>query len=149
MLNKKLPYNVVLSQAKLKWENLGFNELITSGNEIYLFKFNNESGGNGVLSLGPCTMAGTPLMLKKWEADVIKQPIDKFGNVSIWVKLFGIPLRYWTVEGWVQPHIPFPKGCQCMQEPAMKASRITYSRICIDIAIESEFPEKFVVEIRV
>lgn len=65
--SKKLSFSVVLSQEKLKWGNMGFEELMPSGNGIYLLKFNEENEFNEVLSRDPWTVTGATFMLKKWE----------------------------------------------------------------------------------
>lgn len=64
-----MPFNAILSQAKLKWGNMGFRELMTTDNGIYLLKFKEENECNEVLSRGPWTVVGASFMPKKWEAE--------------------------------------------------------------------------------
>lgn len=65
---KKLPFSVVFSQTRLKWESCGFIELLTSGNGVYLLMFKEESDCVEMLRRNHWTIVGAPLMLKMWEA---------------------------------------------------------------------------------
>lgn len=47
----------------------GFSYLMTSGNDVYLLKFKEETDCNEVLGRDPWTVAGAPFMLKKWQVE--------------------------------------------------------------------------------
>lgn len=139
--NKKFLYSVVLSQARLKWEKFRFRELITRGNGIYLFKFDDERGCEEALGKGPWKIVGAPIYVKKMG----EGRLENSKTLPLWVKLYDIPLEYWTNVGFC--HIAsFLGRATLWDEPTMQASRISFPRICIVIDVDGNFQEKFMVE---
>lgn len=42
--SKKAYFQVILNQARLKWNKYGFRELLISGNDVYYIKFDDDEG---------------------------------------------------------------------------------------------------------
>lgn len=53
---KKSPLNVILNQARLKWNKYRIRELMVK--EFFYFKVDNEKRCNDTLSNGPWTLVG-------------------------------------------------------------------------------------------
>lgn len=61
------------------------------------------------------------------------------------MKLYGIPLQYWTKDGFsrIASFLGVPLYAI---ELTVLASRISFARICIVKDVDGEFSEKFIVE---
>ncbi|GKC34599.1 RNA-directed DNA polymerase, eukaryota, reverse transcriptase zinc-binding domain protein [Tanacetum coccineum] len=62
------------------WGRYGLEEMFTTNNDIYCFKFKHETGMNAVLDNSPWLVGGRPLI------------------VPLWIKMFAIPLEAWTTD---------------------------------------------------
>lgn len=84
------------------------------------------------------------MYLRKWEADE-EDKLDDFKAIPLWVKLYGIPLQYWTNIGFIYLSNFF--GVPLYADgPALQASRILFARICVVMDVEGDFPESFKVK---
>lgn len=97
-LGQKLPYTMVNSLAHRLWDELGLEEVLSSDNGFYFFKFENSESLNQVLDRAPWHMANRPLVLKKWHPNMTLL-FEELKTIPLWMKLFGVPLEYWTPVG--------------------------------------------------
>ncbi|GKD48359.1 RNA-directed DNA polymerase, eukaryota, reverse transcriptase zinc-binding domain protein, partial [Tanacetum coccineum] len=86
----ELRYNI-----RRMWSKYGLYDIISNGNSVWLFKFRNKEGMNTIVNQSPLMVNGKPLMVQKWNPDVCVEK-DK---ISIWAKLYNIPLEAWSVKG--------------------------------------------------
>nr|GEX47162.1 copia protein [Tanacetum cinerariifolium] len=69
---------------------------VRGGSLIWQFSF--KDGLDAMLENGPWFIRNNPLISKKWNPDVnfIKEDV---GNVSVWVKLYGVPMAVLSEDG--------------------------------------------------
>ena len=76
-------------------------------------------------------MANRPLVLKRWHPNMqfLKDDLDR---VPVWVKLYNVPLEYWTVKGLscVASAIGVPLHADLT---TLLRKRLSYARVCVEI----------------
>ncbi|GJW69800.1 RNA-directed DNA polymerase, eukaryota, reverse transcriptase zinc-binding domain protein [Tanacetum coccineum] len=92
MSYSELRYNLVRMCGKF-----GLREIITQS-RVFLFKFRESEGMSYVLENGPWMVSNKPLMVQKWEPDVI---IDRSEPKTLpcWIKLHKVPFEAWIIKG--------------------------------------------------
>nr|GEX70046.1 RNA-directed DNA polymerase, eukaryota, reverse transcriptase zinc-binding domain protein [Tanacetum cinerariifolium]GEX75873.1 RNA-directed DNA polymerase, eukaryota, reverse transcriptase zinc-binding domain protein [Tanacetum cinerariifolium] len=93
----KMSYSELRYNLVRMWGRFRLREISTQ-NGVFLFKFRESEGMSYVLENGPWMVNNKPLMVQKWEPDVV---IDKSEPKSLpcWIKLHNIPLEPWTSKG--------------------------------------------------
>ena len=97
-MGQKLPYPVVNSIAKRIWGSYGLSEVLSAENGFYLFTFDFVDRATNVLERAPWHMANKPLVLKCWQPNM-QFFKDDLVRVPVWVRLYNVPLEYWTIKG--------------------------------------------------
>jgi hypothetical protein len=97
-VGQKLPYPVVNSIANRIWISYGLSEVLSSDNSFFIFNFDSVDHATNVLERAPWNMANRPLVLKRWQPNMqfLK---DDLARVPVWVRLYNVPLEYWTIKG--------------------------------------------------
>ena len=130
-VGQKLPYPVVNSIAKRIWGSHGLSEVLSSDNGFFLFTFDSVDRATNVLERAPWHMANRPLVLKRWHPNMqfLKDDLDR---VLVWVKLYNVPLEYWTVKGLscVASAIGVPLHTDLT---TLLRKRLSYARVCVEI----------------
>jgi len=130
-VGQKLPYPVVNSIAKRIWGSYGLSEVLSSDNGFFLFTFDSVDHATNLLERAPWHMANRPLVLKRWQPNMqfLK---DDLVRVPIWVKLYNVPLEYWTVKGLscVTSAIGVPLHTDFT---TLFSKRLSYARVCVEI----------------
>lgn len=130
-VGQKLPYPVVNSIAKRIWGSHGLSEVLSSDNGFFLFTFDSVDRATNVLERAPWHMANRPLVLKRWHPNMqfLKDDLDR---VPVWVKLYNVPLEYWTVKGLscVASAIGVPLHADLT---TLLRKRLSYARVCVEI----------------
>ncbi|CAL5343226.1 unnamed protein product [Camellia sinensis] len=81
------------------------------------------------------------MVCKKWQLG-LKLTKCEFLSVPLWVKLYNVPLELWTEEG--LGYIASIMGTPLyLDEPMFKRSRLTFTRICIEVPANKEIPKSF------
>ncbi|GKC86766.1 retrotransposon protein, putative, ty1-copia subclass [Tanacetum coccineum] len=72
--------------------------ILNSSTELFSFQFSSMDGLNAMLENGRWFIRNHPLIIKKWNPDVnlLKEDV---GNVSVWVKLHGVPVTAFSEDG--------------------------------------------------
>uniref|UniRef100_A0A2K1R9N2 DUF4283 domain-containing protein n=1 Tax=Populus trichocarpa TaxID=3694 RepID=A0A2K1R9N2_POPTR len=118
---KKLPYPVVNSIAKRIWSSYGLSEVLSSDNGFFLFTFDSVDHATNVLERAPWHMANRTLVLK-----------HDLARVLVWVRLYNVPLEYWTIKGLscVASAIRVPLQAD---HTTFLRKRLSYARVCVEI----------------
>ncbi|GJR54442.1 putative reverse transcriptase domain-containing protein [Tanacetum coccineum] len=79
-----------------KGDDVNFNANVERKRVAY--PFSSKDGSDAMLENGPWFIHNNPLILKKWDPDVnlLKEDV---GNVSVWVKLHGVPMTVFSEDG--------------------------------------------------
>jgi len=66
-------------------------------------------------------MANRPLVLKRWQPNMqfLK---DDLAKVPVWVRLYNVPLEYWTIGGALHA-----------DHTTLLCKRLSYARVCVEI----------------
>ncbi|GKC75608.1 hypothetical protein Tco_1126382 [Tanacetum coccineum] len=72
--------------------------MLNSSTGIFSFQFSSMDDLEAMLEIGPWFIRKDPLILKKWNPDVNLLKED-MGNVSVWVKLHGVPVTAFSEDG--------------------------------------------------
>uniref|UniRef100_A0A2K1XI89 DUF4283 domain-containing protein n=1 Tax=Populus trichocarpa TaxID=3694 RepID=A0A2K1XI89_POPTR len=130
-MGQKLPYPVVNSIAKRIWSSYGLSEVLSSDNGFFIFNFDSVDHATNVLERAPWHMANRPLVLKRWQPNMqfLK---DDLARVPVWVRLYNVPLEYWTIKGLscVASAIGVPLHAD---HTTLLRKRLSYARVCVEI----------------
>ncbi|GAV74308.1 DUF4283 domain-containing protein, partial [Cephalotus follicularis] len=97
-VGKRIPFKIVKEHLEKKWRKWGGVSVITRGNETFLFKFDNCTARDLVLSNGPWEVWDAYLALRRWEEGMSLNK-DSFSSIPVWVKLENVPSELWTKPG--------------------------------------------------
>jgi len=140
-LGQRLAYPAVNSIAQRLWGKLGLEEVLSSDNGFYFFKLKSEENLGIVLDRASWHMANRLLVLKRWHPNLslLKEEMQK---ITLWVKLFGVPLEYWTAQG--LSHLASAVG-KPLYTDSMTASRrrISYARVCVEVDAAKNWIKEF------
>jgi hypothetical protein len=130
-VGQKLRYPVVNSIAKRIWGSYGLSEVLSSDNGFFIFTFDSVDHATNVLERAPWHMANRPLVLKRWQPNMqfLK---DDLARVPVWVRLYNVPLEYWTIKGLscVASAIGVPLHAD---HTTLLRKRLSYARVCVEI----------------
>ncbi|KAF5185338.1 hypothetical protein FRX31_025076 [Thalictrum thalictroides] len=90
-IDKKLPFRMVRDVLTKSWKIKGsFN--MTTDDEIFYFKFQQQDDKKTILEQGPVFIAGRLFVLKQWTQE-LEMNKHKLLTLPIWVKIYGNSLR--------------------------------------------------------
>ncbi|GKA53485.1 beta-caryophyllene synthase [Tanacetum coccineum] len=98
-LGKRVAYLVVANYGRNTWGKYGLvKSMLNSSTGLFFFQFSSMDGLDLMLENCPWFIRNNPLILKKWNPDVnfLKEDV---GNVSVWVKLYGVPVTGFSEDG--------------------------------------------------
>ncbi|GAV74042.1 DUF4283 domain-containing protein, partial [Cephalotus follicularis] len=145
-VGKRIPFKIVKEHLEKKWRKWGAVSVITGDNGTFLFKFDNSSARDLVLSNGPWEVWGAYLALRRWEEGMSLSK-DSFSTIPVWVKLANVPSELWTKQGlsYVASALGVPL---CMDAATTAGNRLSFARVCIEMKASSNFPTSFKVRRR-
>ncbi|GKG11764.1 zinc knuckle CX2CX4HX4C containing protein [Tanacetum coccineum] len=79
------------------WGKYRLKEIVTQ-NGVFPFKFRESDGMEFVLENGSWMVNNKPLMVQKWDPDVVID-ISEPKTLPCWIKLHNVPLEAWTSNG--------------------------------------------------
>lgn len=88
-LNKKGVTNVILKA----WRTSEEVTVSAWGNNTYVFGFKSEDDVCKIMSLGPWSVMGSLMVLRRWEVTKMLEEID-FSFSPFWVQIQGLPLGF-------------------------------------------------------
>lgn len=97
-LGKRVAFPVVENYVMNVWKKYGITKAMMNAQGFFFFKFDSDTGLDGVLENGPWFIRKTPIVLKKWSstASLLKEDLV---SVPIWVKFHGVPIAAFTEDG--------------------------------------------------
>ncbi|PKU60138.1 RNA exonuclease 1 [Dendrobium catenatum] len=144
-VGKRPYYEALLSTAKRIWKLKGTFQLIALSDGFFLFKFSNAEDYEMVWSKGAWFFHGKPFIFQKWSKDF--QPTrENFSTVPIWIRIIDLPLVCWNSEGIskIASKIGTPLSVDAL---TAAKTRLTYARVCVQVATTSDFPESVPISI--
>ncbi|GAV74672.1 DUF4283 domain-containing protein, partial [Cephalotus follicularis] len=115
--------------------------VITGVNGNFLFKFNNSTSCDLVLSNGPWEVWGAYLALRRWK-EGMSLCKDSFSSISVWVKLANVPPELWTRLG--LSYVASVLGVPLSMDVATSAgNRLSFARVCVEMKASRSFPNSF------
>ncbi|GKD60621.1 retrotransposon protein, putative, ty1-copia subclass [Tanacetum coccineum] len=98
-LGERVAYPVVVNYVRNTWGKFGLvKSMINSSTGLFSFQFRSTDGLNSMIENGPRFTRNQPLIPRKWNpnVDLLKEDV---GNVSVWVKLHGVPITAFSEDG--------------------------------------------------
>ncbi|KAL7234526.1 hypothetical protein ACSBR1_018022 [Camellia fascicularis] len=142
-IDKNLPYTLIKNNAFNMWKNKGLVDILKNDDGFIFFMFENRDCCIDVLEGEPWYVGGFLLILKQWHRMMKLSKEDK-KSIPIWVKFYNIPLEYWDRDGLsrISSAVGIPLF---MDQLTSSGSRISFARVCVDIPVDSAFPDNFVI----
>ncbi|CAL5438294.1 unnamed protein product [Camellia sinensis] len=122
------------------WGNL-LEDVVSIDNSFFIFKVKSEEAMDTILEDGPYYVGARLIVIKKWQPG-LKLTKCEFSSAPLWVKLYNVPLEFWSEEGlgYIASILGTPLY---LDEPTFKRSRLTFARICIEVPANKEIPKSF------
>ncbi|XP_044493796.1 uncharacterized protein LOC123217066 [Mangifera indica] len=135
-----MSFLLVKRYAFRHWSNFGLIDFISTGMGVYLLKFKDEEGMLKVLEEESWMIGGQPLFVRRWEKN-LSMVAENIKKIAVWIKFYGVPLEYWSLKGF--SHIASVLGRPLYVDSVTEeGSRLEYARICVEINVNHDFPEK-------
>ncbi|GKE30731.1 putative reverse transcriptase domain-containing protein, partial [Tanacetum coccineum] len=148
-LGKRVAYPVVANYVRNTWGKYGLvKSMLNSSTRIFSFQFSSMEGLDAILENGSWFIRNNPLILKKWNSNVNLLKEDG-GNVSVWVKLHGIPVTEFSEDG--LSAIATKLGTPLMLDSytsdmyIQSYGRSSYARALIKVRVDVELKDNIVV----
>ncbi|GAV92777.1 DUF4283 domain-containing protein/zf-CCHC_4 domain-containing protein [Cephalotus follicularis] len=145
LVGKKLPGRQVRESLERKWGKVGSISFHATGSGVLLVKFESAQARDWVIDNGPWDVWGYHLVIRKWNKDM-PLVLEECKTIPVWVKLYGVPVQYWTKLG--LSHIASVIGKPLyMDMNTTKKFSLSFARICIEMEATSPFPNSIVLEL--
>ncbi|GJT56883.1 reverse transcriptase domain-containing protein [Tanacetum coccineum] len=98
-LGKRVAYPVVANYVKNTWGKYGLVKFILNSSiGLFFFQFSSMGGLDSMLENDMWFIRNNSLIMKKWNPNVnlLKKDV---GNISVWVKLHGVPVTAFSDDG--------------------------------------------------
>ncbi|XP_044474043.1 uncharacterized protein LOC123202280 [Mangifera indica] len=139
-MGRRMFFLLVKRYAIRHWSNYGLADIISTGIGVYLLKFKDVEGMMKVLEEETWMIGGQPLFVRRWEKN-LSMVAENIKKIAVWVKFYGIPLEFWSLKGF--SHIASVLGHPLYVDSVTEeGSRLEYARICVDISVNHDFPDK-------
>nr|KAJ0219421.1 hypothetical protein LSAT_V11C300156720 [Lactuca sativa] len=97
-VGKKLAFPTVNHFSFKMWKIFGLKDIMVNDEGFFFFKFDSKEGMMSVLEGGPWLINNVPMFVQRWRPGlVLSKP--QINSVSVWVKVFNVPLEYWNSKG--------------------------------------------------
>ncbi|KAJ0106266.1 hypothetical protein Patl1_18239 [Pistacia atlantica] len=126
------------------WRKYGIIEVMMNNKAFFFFKFGNESDMIQCLEDGPWLFQNCPILLQKWRpATELSKEAPQV--ISLWVKLFNVPLEFWNNVGlsYITNGVCKPLGMDRVTEDTCRlgSRRIGYARILVEVEATHKLPK--------
>ncbi|XP_044478511.1 uncharacterized protein LOC123205587 [Mangifera indica] len=117
----------------------GLTEVMTSGQGVFILKFQDMDGVSRAVEEGQLTIGGQPFLVRKCTTN-LPMLINDVKKVAIWVRMYDIPLEFWTPKG--LSYIASAIGTSFYADSITEGgTRLDFARICIKIKVDAECPD--------
>ncbi|XP_059654737.1 uncharacterized protein LOC132301505 [Cornus florida] len=136
-VHKSLHFGLIQTLSTKYWSDKGLLKVTSSVKGFFEFHFSSSAMCDLILAEGPWFFAGKAITLKKWDPEFRYN--HHVSSLPIWVKIFGLPLHYWTSSGFslVVSAIGKPIFANIYTE---EKSKTRFVKLCIEINTNSHFP---------
>ncbi|XP_074278443.1 uncharacterized protein LOC141602034 [Silene latifolia] len=140
MLGANPPSSVVSGFVKRVWQSHGVDKVSFLPNGIFIVRFKTKEQQQQVLNTGHLLFDSKLVIIKEWSPDValIKHDVKQ---VSVWMKLYGLEIKFWGKECLKKLSGEFGKFIKC-DEATSKRSFFGYARILVEVQIGQNFPKE-------
>ncbi|KAI3522320.1 hypothetical protein L1887_00004 [Cichorium endivia] len=97
-VGKNMLHSDVRYLASKMWSQHGLVDILLNGHDVYLFKFSDDQGLQHVITHGPWTFKGFPIVIQKWRPGLSIHK-NKHDKLPLWIKIHDIPYEAWSHEG--------------------------------------------------
>ncbi|KAF5197585.1 zinc ion binding / nucleic acid binding protein [Thalictrum thalictroides] len=135
-IDKKLPFRMVRDVLTKSWKIKGsFN--MTTDDEIFYFKFQQQDDKKTILEQGPVFIAGRLFVLKQWTQE-LEMNKHKLLTLPIWVKIWKLPKTLWNKAGlsYVASLLGEPLFSD---EATCSRERLSFAKVCVEVAADFKF----------
>ncbi|XP_074298137.1 uncharacterized protein LOC141628954 [Silene latifolia] len=139
VLGANPPREMVEDYVYKLWDQYDVDRVSFMENGVFLVRLKTLVHRDNLLNSGPYLFENKPIILRPWSKDVdlIKEKADK---VPVWVKLYGIPLKFW---GDCLPRIAGLVGKFVRKDIAtQEKTRLSFARIMVELTIDHVLKEK-------
>ncbi|KAJ4844588.1 hypothetical protein Tsubulata_038190 [Turnera subulata] len=141
LLGKKVGYHFLHRTLMNQWKPRGEIIMADMGNDFYLLQFNTKQDYNRVLYDGPWIVADHVLTVRKWQPrfDPDEATIDR---AVIWVQIPKLYREYYdqSILFRVAKRVGRPIK---VDEVTLKATRVKYARVCVEVDLTKPSLSKF------
>ncbi|XP_065847528.1 uncharacterized protein [Euphorbia lathyris] len=134
LLGKCSELRIVLNEANELWGKEGRIQVTKTKNQLYIFKFPNETVRDLVLESGPWYIENKQLVLRMWQPNMQLSELDN-SKIPVWVKLTGIPMEYMTKKG--VSYIASALGKPFYTTTA-DTSCLDFVKVCVEVSMEDD-----------
>ncbi|XP_074301067.1 uncharacterized protein LOC141632418 [Silene latifolia] len=139
ILGSNPPFEVIEDYVYKAWEEFGIDRVSFMSNGLFLVRFKTQNGMDALLNAGYYFFDNKPIIIKPWDAelDLVKEKVE---TVPVWVKLSGIPLKFW---GDCLPVIAGLVGTYIRKDVAtMDKTRLAYARVLVELKMDQTLPHQ-------
>ncbi|XP_057249289.1 uncharacterized protein LOC130590763 [Beta vulgaris subsp. vulgaris] len=121
------------------WGKMGIDKISTMGKGIFIVRFNNVEDSLKIVNKGFHFFDQKPLIVKLWDPDM---DVDKnmVKMVPIWVKLPGLPFKYWGEKSLFKIVGQMGKVIR-MDDATQARDRLSYARVMVEVVVQSQLLE--------
>ncbi|GMI93089.1 hypothetical protein HRI_002978200 [Hibiscus trionum] len=95
LLGRTISYRVLWNRLQSLWKLVGRFQLVDLENDYFLVKLEQEEDYLRILTTGPWTIFGSYLTVQPWSREFSTDKAHP-SHVVVWVRLSGLPIRYYT-----------------------------------------------------
>lgn len=94
----QMPHRELLGNLRRMWRQFHFKDVMMNNSGLYFCNFDSIDGMQAVVESGPWLVDNKPFYVQKWEPGICMSK-PELTKVSVWAKIFNVPLEAWNVEG--------------------------------------------------
>ncbi|XP_074304625.1 uncharacterized protein LOC141639376 [Silene latifolia] len=139
ILGANPPWDIFEDYVYRVWDHFGIDRVSFLDNEVFIVRFTKSGGKDALLKSGYYMFDNKPVIIKPWVKDM-EMVKEKVAVVPVWVKLHGIPLKFW---GSCLPKIANLVGKYVkMDLDTQDKIRLSFARIMIEVPMDEKLTEK-------
>lgn len=134
---QKIPFSVVKKFADKTWSSLRLQNITSNGQGMFIMKFKNEEDLMKIVEEGTWMIGGQPFFVQRWAQNLMMN-MKSIKAMSIWVKIFSIPLEFWSDKGLSLLASSLGKPFY-LDSVAEDGIRLEYAKVCIEMKVDENF----------
>ncbi|XP_074319673.1 uncharacterized protein LOC141656618 [Silene latifolia] len=139
ILGANPPWDIVKNYVYRIWDQFGIDRVSFLDNGVFIVQFIKSGGKEALLKFGYYMFDNKPVVIKPWVKDM-ELVKERVVVVPVWVKLYGIPLKFW---GTCLPKIANLVGKYVkMDMDTQDKIRLSFARVMVEKPMDQQLPEK-------